>query len=152
MQWSDAENAGFTAGSPWRALNANYETVNVKAELEDPNSLLNHYQTLIQLRKETPALLSGNATLIDTGNSAAFALLRQSSDESILIIVNLRDEPLSDYSLSLEESILTDGSSAPTSLFGAIQAQPLEIINGQFTGYKPVIELLPYQTYIFQLQ
>ncbi len=152
MQWSNTENAGFTTGPPWRALNANYETVNVEVELEDPNSLLNHYQTLIQLRKENPALLSGNATLIDTGNSAVFALLRQSSDESILIIVNLGDKPLSDYSLSLEESILTDSSNTPTSLFGAIQAQPLEIINGQFTGYKPVIELPAYQTYIFQLQ
>jgi len=152
MQWSDAENAGFTTGTPWRALNSDYETVNIAAQLNDPDSLLNHYRTLIQLRKEHSALLSGDAILVETGNSGVFALLRTSDNEKILIIVNLKDETISDYKLSLKENILTDGTFLPASLFGTLQAQPLEISGGQFTGYQPISELLPYQTYIFQLK
>ncbi len=152
MQWSNAENAGFTTGTPWRAINADYETVNVAIETEDTASLLNHYRALIQLRNEHPALKMGDAVLIETGNSTIFALLRNSGSESILIVVNLGDEPITDYALSLEESALTDGTSAPTSLFGETQAQPLEITNGMFGDYKPFNEIAAYQTIIIKLK
>ncbi|MBL8102435.1 MAG: hypothetical protein JNM02_07910 [Anaerolineales bacterium] len=152
MQWSSSENAGFTTGLPWRAINAEYETVNVEAQLEAPDSLLQHYQTLIQLRKDHPALLSGNATLIKTGNSALFALLRQIKDESILIVVNLGNKSISDYTLSLESSLLTDGLLTLSSLLDPVQVQSLRTENRQFKDYKPVDEVPPYQTYIFQIK
>lgn len=34
MQWSGAENAGFTTGTPWLKVNPNYKTIN--ADIEDP--------------------------------------------------------------------------------------------------------------------
>ncbi len=152
MQWSAEENAGFTTVTPWRAPNADYSTVNVTAENNDPDSMLNHYRALIQLRKEHPALLAGDATLIKTGNSAIFALLRNSGSESILIVVNLGKEAISDYKLSLEENKLTDGSLSPLPLFGATTVQPLEITNGIFSDYKPLDEIAPYQTLIIKLK
>lgn len=152
MQWSDSVNAGFSTGSPWRAPNQDYTTVNVAAQTEDPNSLLSHYQTLIQLRREHPALQSGNAILLETDNPAVFALLRTSGSENILILVNLGKTPVSDYKLSLDEGVLTDGILTPSSLFGTAQAQPLEIINGKLSGYIPMSELLPYQTCVFELK
>ncbi len=152
MQWSNASNAGFTTGAPWRAPNKDYTTVNVAAQTDDPNSLLNHYRTLIQLRKEHPALQSGNAILLETGNPAVFALLRTSGNEHILVVVNLGKIPISDYKLSLAESNLPDGILTPTSLFGTAQAKPLEIISGKFSGYLPLTELPPYQTYLFELK
>jgi alpha-amylase len=152
MQWTDAENAGFTTGTPWRALNSDYETVNIAAQLADPDSLLNHYRTLSQLRKEHPALLAGNAILVEPGNSGVFALLRASESETILIVVNLKGNPISDYKLTLKENLLMDGTITPLSLFATAPAQPLEILNGQFTDYQPVSELQPYETYIFQLK
>jgi alpha-amylase len=152
MQWSNAENAGFSTGTPWRAPNKDYTTLNVTEQSDDLNSLLNHYRTLIQLRKEHPALQIGNATLLETGNPAVFALLRTSGDEKILILVNLGKTPISDYKLSLGESTLTDGTLTLTSLFGAAQAQPLEITSGKFNGYKPLNELAPYRTYLFDLK
>lgn len=151
MQWSMDENAGFTTGTPWRSPNGDYQTTNVAAQSDDPNSLLRHYQSLIQLRKEHPALLLGNAALVDTGNPAVFALMRQSNHESVLILVNLGDETISDYTLSLEEAAFPDGRMSPIMLFGGDQAHSLEINNGIFLHYKPVNELSPYQTCIFQL-
>lgn len=52
MQWSDAENAGFTEGTPWLRVNPNYRTINAAAEREDPDSVLNFYKKLIALRKD----------------------------------------------------------------------------------------------------
>jgi glycosidase len=152
MQWSNTDNAGFTAGTPWRAPNKDYTTVNVAEQTGVANSLLSHYQTLIQLRKEHPALQIGSAALLETGNPAVFALLRSSGNENILILVNLGKTPISDYKLSLDENALTDGTLTLISLFGSAQAQPLEITNGKFSGYKPLNELPPYQTFLFDLK
>jgi glycosidase len=152
MQWSNSTNAGFTTGIPWRAPNKDYTTVNTAAQIDDPNSLLTHYQTLIQLRKDHPALQIGNAILLETGNSAVFALLRNSGNENILIMVNLGKTAISDYKLSLGENTLPNGTMTLTSLFGTAQAEPLEIVNGKFSKFKPLNELPPYQTYIFDLK
>jgi glycosidase len=152
MQWSDADFAGFSTVTPWRTPNAAYTTVNVAAENEDTSSLLNHYRALIQLRKDHPALLAGDATLVDTGNTAIFALLRNNGDESILIVINLGKDIITDYKLSLKENKLPDGSLSPTVLFGADQVQPLEITNGTFSDYKPLDEIAAYQTIIIKLK
>ena len=52
MQWTDEENAGFTAGTPWLKVNPNYTDINVEAELADDNSVLHFYKKLIALRKD----------------------------------------------------------------------------------------------------
>lgn len=52
MQWSDGDNAGFTAGTPWIKVNPNYTDINVEAELADENSVLHFYKKLIALRKD----------------------------------------------------------------------------------------------------
>lgn len=52
MQWTDEENAGFTAGTPWLRVNSNYTAINVEKETIDPNSVLNFYKKLIALRKD----------------------------------------------------------------------------------------------------
>src|SRR5690606_38109417 len=41
MQWSAEEGAGFTTGTPWIKLNPNYKSINVAAEQQDENSILN---------------------------------------------------------------------------------------------------------------
>lgn len=152
MQWSDGENAGFTTGIPWRVINSDYETVNVSAQLEDPSSLLNYYKALIQLRKTHPALLYGDAVLVETDTTAVYALLRSYGGEHILILANLRNEPITDYTLTLEKAILTDGSIIPEALLGDVQIAPTTVSNGIFTQYQPVSELKPYQALILLLK
>ena len=60
MQWSAEENAGFTTGKPWFFVNENYRQINVAAQEEDPDSLLNFYRELLRFRKENPAALWGS--------------------------------------------------------------------------------------------
>lgn len=147
MQWNGDEFAGFSTDTPWRTPNMDYPSVNVEVQTDDPTSLFNHYRTLIQLRKEHPALLSGNATLVETGNSTVFALLRENGPERLLIVVNLGKAPVTDYQLDLSTSTLDGSGTVPISLFGGVDASPLKTLN----EYKPLSELLPYQMLILDV-
>lgn len=51
MQWSDKDNAGFTAGTPWLKVNPNYREINVEAQEADEDSVLHYYRKLTALRK-----------------------------------------------------------------------------------------------------
>ena len=51
VQWSDADNAGFTTGTPWLKVNSNYKDINVQNQENDPDSVLNYYRKLVATRK-----------------------------------------------------------------------------------------------------
>ena len=152
MQWSAESNAGFTTGVPWRAPAGGYRQVNVDVQDGDPDSLLNHYRALIHLREANPALHGEDLSLIETSNTGIYAALRSAGNQNILVVVNLTDKSISDYELSLRESPLPDGTIPARSLFGTIEAIPVTVSGGGFSGYRPVPELLPYQSYLFELE
>lgn len=52
MQWNAGAHAGFTTGTPWLRVNPNYQRINVEAQLQDPDSILNFYKSLTGLRKD----------------------------------------------------------------------------------------------------
>jgi alpha-amylase len=61
MSWTaSTANAGFTSGTPFRALAANVASNNVAAQANDPNSLLSFYKAVIALRKSRPSLMKGS--------------------------------------------------------------------------------------------
>ena len=51
MQWTDDENAGFTDGTPWLAMNPNYRQINVREQEARTDSVLAYYRRLVHLRK-----------------------------------------------------------------------------------------------------
>lgn len=152
MQWSPDANAGFTTGTPWRAPDPTYVDVNVAEQETDSNSLLNLYRTLAKLRNEHQALRNGSIALLETGNTGVYAFLRSNGTENILVVINLKGTSISDYSLSLEEKVLPNATLTPSSLLDDTTAAPLTVADGAFKEYKPLSELAPYQSYIFQLE
>ncbi len=88
MSWSaDAQPAGFTTGTPFRALAGNVATHNVAAQEADPASLLAHYRSLLALRKATPALARGNtADVAASGTLLRFR--RELAGDALLVAVN----------------------------------------------------------------
>jgi len=152
MPWSAEANAGFSTVTPWRAPFANYTDVNVAAQDGDPDSLLNLYRKLIQLRKEHPTLAHGSVTVLDTDNPGVYAILRKNENTQFLILINLKGEITSDYALNLPEKILPNGSLVLSSLLDSTEAKKVEIKDGSFSGYKPLAELPPYQAYILELK
>lgn len=152
MQWNTEPGAGFTTGKPWITLNNDYTTNNVAAQETDPDSLLNHYRRLIALRRETPALRTGEVILLETSSPAVYAVLRRSGNQIALVLVNLGKEPTANYKLNLTSSQLPNGKYAPRTIFGTGQAAELQVSAGGFSGYVPLPELEAYTTHVFLLK
>lgn len=91
MQWENQPNGGFCPASvtPWLPVNPNYsEGVNVHDQEEDPGSLLCFYRQLLQVRKETPALILGDYRVIHPRASDYLAFLRSIEEQAVLVVLN----------------------------------------------------------------
>jgi glycosidase len=150
MQWSDAENAGFTTGNPWRAPDSDYTTVNIAIQNDDATSLLNHYRGLIHLRNASSALREGSYVTVKTNNDRLFASLRISKDEAILVLINTGDELISELSLDVNESTLAAGAYQLTSLFGIPQTLNLSANDKGGFSLQTDTPIPPYTTIILR--
>ncbi|TRX24040.1 alpha-glucosidase [Flavobacterium franklandianum] len=88
IQWNADANAGFTVGKPWLKVNPNYTKVNVETLEKDPNSTLNYFRKLVQLRKNNPVLIYGKYTLLDKENPKVFAFTRELEGKKTLVLLN----------------------------------------------------------------
>jgi alpha-glucosidase len=89
MQWSSAENAGFTAASPWLPIADDYAATNVETKSAEPRSILTLYRRLIELRRREPSLSIGDYTAVpEDGDLLSY---RRQFDKGgrFLILLNL---------------------------------------------------------------
>jgi glycosidase len=154
MQWSAEKNAGFSTTFPWRSPGKGWEVNNVALETDDPTSLLSHYRTLIHIRNDHAALRVGQTWTLRADTPALYPILRASAEESVLVVVNLSDKPISGYTLSLEESGMATGAYRVFPILGAAEElAPLTVNDkGGFSAYAPLPEIPAYGTLILQLQ
>ncbi|WP_370773848.1 alpha-glucosidase [Clostridium sp.] len=92
MQWDNSENAGFTTGTPWLAVNKNYDEINAKQCLEDENSIFHHYRKLINIRKNNDTIIYGDYTLLCPEDENIFAYTRELNGDKILVVCNFYDK------------------------------------------------------------
>lgn len=123
FQWDSTANAGFTTGNPWLKINPNFKTVNVAAQENDPNSVLNYFRKLVKLRKIELTLVYGKYTLLDKNNPDIYAYTRELEGKKILILLNFKAKNTSvaigDIDLSKAKLILSnynEESSTPMNL------------------------------------
>jgi glycosidase len=149
FQWDETKlEAPFMKG---KNCKTNPDMANVAAESDDPASLLSHYRDLIHFRAEHPALQTGDMTVLDSTAEQVYSFIRHDEDETLLVLINLSDEAVSDYQLSAGSSPLDMVSSGDV-LFGeGAPAVPTVEAEGAFTGYQPLPELAPFSTTIIQL-
>ncbi|MCA3976525.1 glycoside hydrolase family 13 protein [Vibrio vulnificus] len=95
MQWSASQNGGFSQAKPWIEVNPNYPEINVEQALADSDSIFYHYQKLIELRKEHPAIVYGDFTPLFAEHDSVFAYVRSHQDEQLLVINNFSDQDIS---------------------------------------------------------
>lgn len=94
MQWNTDCFAGFSSSTPQTKVNRNYKTINVEAQKQDPSSILNHYKTVLALRKKQPyqnIILSGSFMLLAEEHEDVFAYERQYGSQAIVVVANFRD-------------------------------------------------------------
>ena len=99
MQWDASENAGFTTGTPWIAVNPNYKKINVADQLKREDSVFHYYQNLIRLRKENEIIVYGNYELLLPEDENIFAYTRTLDNQKLLVVCNFsKSEQRFDFS------------------------------------------------------
>lgn len=98
MQWDDSTNAGFSSGTPWINIAANYKHINAETALANSDSIFYHYQKLIQLRKEYDIITEGEFEHISVNDEQLFVFLRRNNNEKLLVINNFSDQNIN-YSI-----------------------------------------------------
>ena len=94
MQWDATPHAGFSTAQPWLPLPDDYAQKNVADLGADRLSILSLYRALIKLRTQRPALVSG-AYVPLAAEGELLLYKRQDNEGSLLIALNLGNEPVS---------------------------------------------------------
>ncbi|MCU8406750.1 alpha-glucosidase [Vibrio vulnificus] len=137
MQWSASQNGGFSQAKPWIEVNPNYPEINVEQALADSDSIFYHYQKLIELRKQYPAIVYGDFTPLFAEHDSVFAYVRSHQDEQLLVINNFSDQYVS---LALPDNLQN------------------KEVNCLIYNYDPLdmlsvtLSLKPYQCFAFKLR
>lgn len=129
MQWSDAENAGFTEGNgTWLKVNPNYPYINAKQAQNEANSIFHHYRSLIQLRKENPVLVYGNYEDLLPDDPHLWVFSRSLEDIRFIVVAN--------FSAAMQRF--------PSLVFG----EKTELLMGNYAEEGVDFELRPYEVRI----
>jgi len=154
MQWDATEGAGFTSGTPWEPVNDDYPELNVAAQDADPDSLLNHYRTLLAVRAAHPALGLGSVQVLESTCESLHAALRRTADgaDTVLVMVNFADEPATGCAVSAGSSDLAEGTLSGTDAIGGEPAEALEVgADGAISDYAPLPTLAPGAVAVVEL-
>jgi maltose alpha-D-glucosyltransferase/alpha-amylase len=96
MQWSSAENAGFSTAGAERLYAPvvtdpvySYQAVNVAAQQHDSASLLHWMRNIVGLRELFQVFGRGSIEFLNTNNSKIVAHVRRHGEDRILCVANL---------------------------------------------------------------
>ncbi len=100
MQWSSDRNAGFSRSNPQKLYlplvidpEYHYESVNVEAQQNNPESLLWWMKHLIELRKQHEVFGRGRVEFLHPDNGKVLAFVRSNEHEHVLVLANLSRFP-----------------------------------------------------------
>ena len=88
MQWSAKPLAGFSKNTSWIKVADSFKSINVAEEEADPESVLNFYRQLINLKKTDATLQDGQYALDPTAAANVMAY-RRFDDQATWIVVAL---------------------------------------------------------------
>lgn len=101
MQWSMAQNAGFSAAAKtWLPIEPDFAQKNVAAESRSEASLLNWYRQLIALKKANAVVHAGRTRYLDYDAKKALVWVRDGNGAAVLVACNMSAEPVT---ISLKE-------------------------------------------------
>ena len=92
MQWSARPNAGFSSARPWFYVNENYKEINVDAQENDPDSLLNFYRALVRFKKENPAAVWGDYKEYRTTDRDFYVYSREYEGKRLLVVCSFKGD------------------------------------------------------------
>ena len=125
LQWDASAHAGFTTGTPWLPVHADYAEVNVEAESADPDSVLNWYRRLAELRRTRDELLAGSYEELMADSEQIYAYRRAGETSATVMLANLSDEAAT-YDAALVEGLELLAGTHGTTELGTLR--PLEAV------------------------
>lgn len=130
MQWDTSTNAGFTTGTPWLPVNENHKEINVAAQENNPNSVLNHFKKMVKLRKDNEVLVYGAYKLLDENNEEVYAYTRTLDGKKMLVLLNFtnHESSISVNEAKKIESILINNYSDLINKNGKITLKPYQSV------------------------
>ena len=158
------EEIGMTGTNPPdEAIRKPMEWEWVDRQRMNPESLFNWYRRLIHLRNRYPSLTARDDQQeksykgLMTIEMEVYAYLRHTAGEDpIMVVMNLSDQPLENYSIRINRSSLEPGRYQVQDL---LQKSPqgecanLQVRSrGRITSYRPMMQLEPYRGYLLRLQ
>ena len=157
MQWSTAANAGFTTGTPWESLGANWPQNNVALQSADAGSLLAWYRRLIDVREAAPALRRGTCAVLGSTAAPVLALVRRDSTatpvQTLLCLANTSTMAQGGVALTVPAGALAAGTYRGTDLLDPTDVRTFTVdANGIVAGVGlagqvvKVFELAPLAT------
>jgi len=141
-----ADGSGLTAehyaaaNTSWRMPRYQADTRSVLAQDGDPQSLLNHYRSLIHLRSMLPVLSDGAISQVDLEPDRLMAYERLNDADRVLVIHNL----------GAEEAAVEIGSAVRDAAYERIIAASKEGIGWEESGGSRQLVLPPYSTAILR--
>lgn len=148
MQWeAEIEIPAFMQG---KNCFTNEGVNNLAGQVDDPDSLFNHYRALIHFRNAHPALRVGSYTSVESSDGRLYSFIRQTAYENLLVIINLSNQTVTDYTLALSESSVE--AIAAGVMLGTGDAKAPELNeSGGFSGYTPLDTVEPSSVTIITL-
>lgn len=95
MQWSGEAHGGFTEGTPWLAVNENYQELNVREQERREDSVLSFYKKLIALRTDPEyedVIVYGRQEPILTELKDFTGFYRKGKEKTLLVLANVQKE------------------------------------------------------------
>lgn len=169
MRWhefTNPDNANWGGGvrpfstvKPWRMPFKSPPGTSVQAQINDKDSLLTWYRTLIALRAKHAPLSSGEMVPLACDQPEVYAFLRTLGPDAVLVVINLSDKPVERAMLSLPADIARSTSpiAAGTVLSDVLtDRSPLTLTidtkNDKTLRPIKIPELRPYQTMLMPIK
>lgn len=111
LPWNSQKFGDFSKTTPWIGLIENYKTINVQNEENNPDSLLNFYRELIQLRnhsKYNQTLIYGDFTAHRETNENIISYFRSDQTTKLQIIINLSNKHNDFYIKNTKYELILD--------------------------------------------
>lgn len=93
IAWDDSKYGGFSTGKPWLKVTDQYREINAVLEEKDPDSVLNFYRKMIELRKNPlyrNTFIEGDFTPKWKAKEDLMAYVRK-ADKEILVVGNYKN-------------------------------------------------------------
>ena len=120
MQWSPLPNAGFSAAAPGSLVRPvvtgggfGYEKVNVRAQRNDPGSLLSWFERMMGTLRECPEINTGRCAHVDVPAPPGVLLHRADDATGTMLFVH----NLGDQDGTVDAGSLDDIAESPTEMF-----------------------------------